>query len=57
MPAATAVVTGLADFVVATVLGGGLPAANLPGLSSLTRTLPTGSATSAVPVSGLLPTS
>jgi len=46
------VVTGLVNFVVATVLGGGLPAANLPGLASLTSTV-----TSAVPVSGLLPTS
>ncbi|MFC7257588.1 hypothetical protein [Streptomyces lutosisoli] len=49
--------TGLVNFVVVTVLGGGLPAANLPGLSSLTSTLPTSTVTSAVPVSGLLPTS
>ncbi|MET7738878.1 hypothetical protein [Streptomyces sp. NPDC005385] len=47
VPAATAVVTGLVNFVVATVLGGGLPAPNLPGLPALpalpTSTLPTGS--------------
>ncbi|MFF0135707.1 hypothetical protein ACFYRN_04600 [Streptomyces sp. NPDC005227] len=47
VPAATAVVTGLVNFVVATVLGGGLPAPNLPGLPALpalpTSALPTGS--------------
>ncbi|GGN54615.1 hypothetical protein GCM10011579_013890 [Streptomyces albiflavescens] len=53
VPAATAVVTGLVNFVVATVLGGGLPAANLPGLPSLPSTLPT----SSLPTSGLVPTS
>ncbi|MFF3662071.1 hypothetical protein [Streptomyces olivochromogenes] len=35
VPAATAVLTGLVNFVVAVVLGGGLPAANLPGLPPL----------------------
>ncbi|MER6440329.1 hypothetical protein ABT275_28710 [Streptomyces sp. NPDC001185] len=35
VPAATAVVTGLVNFVVAVVLGGGLPAPNLPGLPAL----------------------
>jgi hypothetical protein len=35
VPAATAVLTGLVNFVVAVVLGGGLPAANLPGLPTL----------------------
>lgn len=47
VPAATAVVTGLVNVVVATVLGGGLPAPNLPGLPALpalpTSALPTGS--------------
>ncbi|MER5875646.1 hypothetical protein ABT119_06920 [Streptomyces sp. NPDC001910] len=47
VPAATVVVTGLVNFVVATVLGGGLPAPNLPGLPALpalpTSALPTGS--------------
>ncbi|MFL4904218.1 hypothetical protein ACJ6WF_13790 [Streptomyces sp. MMS24-I2-30] len=35
LPAATAVVTGLVNFVAATVLGGGLPAPDLPGLPAL----------------------
>ncbi|MFD8423486.1 hypothetical protein [Streptomyces sp. NPDC059668] len=35
VPAATAVVTGLVNLVVAIVLGGGLPAPNLPGLPAL----------------------
>ncbi|MHB9851280.1 hypothetical protein ACSYGO_18785 [Streptomyces krungchingensis] len=59
VPAVTAVVTGLVNFVVATVLGGGLPAANLPGLPSLsgvTSTLPTSDVTSTLPTGGLLPT-
>ncbi|MER5404540.1 hypothetical protein [Streptomyces sp. NPDC002769] len=38
VPAATAVVTGLVNFAVAVVLGGGLPAPNLPGLPTLPRT-------------------
>lgn len=42
VPAATAVVTGLVNFVVAVVLGGGLPAPNLPGLPALPG-LPTAS--------------
>ncbi|WP_406330389.1 hypothetical protein [Streptomyces sp. NBC_00203] len=53
-PAVTGVVTGLVNFVVATVLGGGLPAANLPGLPALpsvTGALPTGS----LPTTGVLP--
>ncbi|MER7686719.1 hypothetical protein [Streptomyces sp. NPDC097610] len=45
VPAATAVLTSLVNFVVAVVLGGGLPAANLPGLPPLpalpTPALPT----------------
>ncbi|MFK0018011.1 hypothetical protein [Streptomyces sp. NPDC090798] len=45
VPAATAVVTGLVNFVVSVVLGGALPAANLPGLPPLpalpTPALPT----------------
>jgi hypothetical protein len=46
LSAGTAVVTGLVNVAVATVLGGGLPAPNLPGLPSLpslpsTPTLPT----------------
>ncbi|WP_306453552.1 hypothetical protein [Streptomyces sp. Tue6028] len=49
-PAVTAVVTGLVDFVAATVLGGGLPAPDLPGLPSLS------SATSTLPTGGVLPT-
>ncbi|MFD3376061.1 MULTISPECIES: hypothetical protein [unclassified Streptomyces] len=49
--AALAVVTGLVNVVVATVLGGGLPAANLPGLPKLP--LPTGALP--LPVGGLLP--
>jgi len=61
VPAATAVVTGLVNFVVATVLGGGLPAADLPGLPtlpSLTNTLPTKSLpTRSLPTSDLPPTS
>lgn len=40
LPAATAVVTGLVNVVVATVLGGGLPVPNLPGLPALPK-LPT----------------
>lgn len=60
-PAATAVVTGLVNFVVATVLGGGLPVPNLPGLPplpSLTSTLPTSALpTSSLPTTGLLPAS
>ncbi|MFB7495143.1 hypothetical protein ACFC09_10620 [Streptomyces sp. NPDC056161] len=35
LPAAAAVVTGLVNFVAATVLGGGLPAPDLPGLPAL----------------------
>ncbi|MFG2308568.1 hypothetical protein ACGFS9_07730 [Streptomyces sp. NPDC048566] len=51
VPAATAVVTGLVNFIVATVLGGGLPAPNLPGLPTL-PSLPTGSLpTGSLPVS------
>ncbi|MGA5500960.1 hypothetical protein [Streptomyces umbrinus] len=49
--AALAVVTGLVNVVVATVLGGGLPAANLPGLPKLP--LPTGALP--LPTGGLLP--
>ncbi|MEU1201082.1 hypothetical protein ABZ446_33350 [Streptomyces sp. NPDC005813] len=59
VPAVTAVVTGLVNFVVATVLGGGLPVPNLPGLPSLsgvTSTLPTSDVTSTLPTGGLLPT-
>ncbi|MFJ8020233.1 hypothetical protein [Streptomyces sp. NPDC096311] len=45
VPAATAVLTGLVNFVVAVVLGGGLPTASLPGLPPLpalpTPALPT----------------
>ncbi|MFG3285415.1 hypothetical protein [Streptomyces sp. NPDC048111] len=37
VPAATAVVTGLVGLVVATVLGGGLPAPSLPGLPPLPK--------------------
>ena len=49
--AALAVVTGLVNVVVATVLGGGLPAANLPGLPKLP--LPTDALP--LPTGGLLP--
>ncbi|MGW3955118.1 hypothetical protein ACWEKM_30225 [Streptomyces sp. NPDC004752] len=35
LPAVTAVVTGLVNLLAATLLGGGLPAANLPGLPAL----------------------
>ncbi|MET7696678.1 hypothetical protein [Streptomyces sp. NPDC005485] len=55
VPAATAVVTGLVNVVVAVVLGGGLPVPNLPGLPALPA-LPTGALpTSSLPTSGLLP--
>ncbi|MFE5138229.1 hypothetical protein ACFRDV_11180 [Streptomyces fagopyri] len=40
VPAGAAVVTGLVNFVVAVVLGGGPPAPNLPGLPAL-PSLPT----------------
>ncbi|WJV47492.1 hypothetical protein [Streptomyces flavofungini] len=40
LPAATAVVTGLVNVLVATVLGGGLPVPDLPGLPALPK-LPT----------------
>ncbi|MFI1482905.1 hypothetical protein [Streptomyces sp. NPDC020747] len=49
--AALAVVTGLVNVVVATVLGGGLPVPNLPGLPKLP--LPTGALP--LPTGGLLP--
>jgi hypothetical protein len=40
VPAVTSVVTGLVNTVTATLLGGGLPAANLPGLPVSTPSLP-----------------
>ena len=49
--AAPAVVTGLVNVVVATVLGGGLPAANLPGLPRL----PLPADALPLPAGGLLP--
>ncbi|MFJ4831700.1 hypothetical protein ACIP79_17520 [Streptomyces sp. NPDC088747] len=48
VPAATAVVTGLINLVVAIVLGGGLPAPNLPGPPSLSS-LPSVPAVPAAP--------
>ncbi|MFE6483439.1 hypothetical protein ACFVGN_10965 [Streptomyces sp. NPDC057757] len=58
VPAATAVVTGLVNLVVAIVLGGGLPAPNLPGLPSLSS-LPSVPAVPAAPgpATGGLPSS
>ncbi|MFE9765462.1 hypothetical protein ACFYPC_13175 [Streptomyces sp. NPDC005808] len=55
VPAATAVVTGLVNLIVAVVLGGGLPVPNLPGLPSLSS-LPAAPALPAVPAAPALPT-
>ncbi|MCX5056964.1 MULTISPECIES: hypothetical protein [unclassified Streptomyces] len=42
VPAVTGVLTALVNFLAATLLGGGLPAANLPGLPTLPLPLPVG---------------
>ncbi|MFJ2826931.1 hypothetical protein ACIPC1_04885 [Streptomyces sp. NPDC087263] len=54
VPAATAVVTGLVNLIVAVVLGGGLPVPDLPGLPSLSS-LPAVPAAPAVPAVPALP--
>ncbi|MFD4522444.1 hypothetical protein ACFWP7_00600 [Streptomyces sp. NPDC058470] len=54
VPAATAVVTGLVNLIVAVVLGGGLPVPDLPGLPSLSS-LPAVPAAPAVPAGPALP--
>lgn len=60
LTAATGVVTGLVNLVVATVLGGGLPAPDLPGLPALPAlpavpALPVAPAAPAVPAAPALP--